>query len=84
MQSSRTCCLITILGYLLCYWCDTDGGSSGAPVVKVEGKEPRVIALHRGSWSKGVDVNFGTLITTILDHVKGQTFKGEQCALVIR
>jgi len=74
---------ISILGYLLCYWCDTDGGSSGAPVVKVEGKEPRVIALHRGSWNKGVEVNFGTLITAILEHVRGEMLNCKQFVLVI-
>lgn len=56
------------LGHLLFYSCDTDGGSSGAPVVKVVSKRLQVIALHRGSWG-GVKFNFGTLITKVLQHV---------------
>ena len=65
--------IFSLLGYLLCYWCDTDEGSSGAPVVKVKEEERRVIALHRGSGGKGtVKVNLGTLITAILNHVQGK------------
>jgi len=42
--------------------------------VKVKEEEPRVIALHRGSGGKdiAVEVNLGTLITAILDHVQGK------------
>ena len=59
------------LDHLLFYSCDTDGGSSGAPVLKVVNKELRVIALHRGSW-QDVKFNFGTLITDIVHHVKSE------------
>jgi len=59
-------CIVSLLGYLLCYWCDTDRGSSGAPVVKVIDEVPQVIALHRGGRSKGAS----TLITAILTHVQ--------------
>ena len=53
------------------YSCDTDGGSSGAPVFKVVNKELRVIAVHRGSW-QNVKFNFGTLITDIVRHVNNE------------
>ena len=57
------------IGHLLFYSCDTDGGSSGAPVFKVANKRLQVLALHRGSW-EGVKFNFGTLITEVLRHAK--------------
>ena len=50
------------------YSCDTDGGSSGAPVCKVVNKQLQVIALHRGHW-EGVNFNFGTLINEVIRHV---------------
>ena len=58
------------LGHLLFYHCDTDGGSSGAPVFKVVNKELRVIALHRAHWGDN-KFNFGTLITDVIKHVYG-------------
>jgi len=59
--------MCTTSGHLLFYSCDTDGGSSGAPVCKVVNKQLQVIALHRGSW-EGVKFNFGTLITEVIRH----------------
>ena len=61
------------LGYLLFYLCDTDEGSSGAPLVQTtEDGHRQVIALHRG-WQKlkGNTYNFGTLMGTIIDHIHG-------------
>ena len=57
------------LGHLLFYSCDTDAGSSGAPVFKVVDGEIRLIALHRGGWCNA-DFNFGTLITKVMEHIK--------------
>lgn len=58
--------------YLLFYLCDTEEGSSGAPVVKTQDKHRYVIALHRG-WKKlnGNSYNYGTLMSTIVDHIQG-------------
>ena len=58
--------------YLLFYLCDTEEGSSGAPVVKTQDKHRYVIALHRG-WKKlnGNSYNYGTLMSTIVDHIHG-------------
>ena len=61
--------LIKRLGHLLFYSCDTDGGSSGAPVFKVVNEQVQLIALHRASWVKN-NFNFGTLITKVIEHVK--------------
>ena len=58
--------------YLLFYLCDTDEGSSGAPVVKTQNKHRYVVGLHRG-WKKlnGNNYNYGTLMSTIVDHIEG-------------
>ena len=58
------------------YFTDTEGGSSGSPVLNDEWK---VVALHRGSaFAKGVDyqgrstayINLGTQIHAILAHIQ--------------
>ena len=65
------------LGHLLFYHCDTDAGSSGAPVFKVVDGEIRLIALHRAHWGDR-KFNFGTLITDVIEHIKnGRSVAGE-------
>ena len=59
---------------MLYYLCDTEGGSSGSPLVKTTNDDHRcVIALHRG-WLKlkGNSYNYGTLMSTIVDDIEGK------------
>ena len=51
------------------YACDTDVGSSGAPVFKVVNEELKLVALHRAYWGDN-KFNFGTLITKVIEHIK--------------
>ena len=54
------------------YLCDTNEGSSGAPLVKTtpDGHR-RVIGLHRGCYElKGNNYNYGSLMGTIINHIK--------------
>ena len=51
------------------YACDTDVGSSGAPVFKVVNEELKLVALHRAYWGVN-NFNFGTLITKVIEHIK--------------
>ena len=69
------------VGYLLFYACDTNHGSSGAPVYKIVNKQLRVIAVHRASWDEKVKFNFGTLITEVLRHVRNEPITCEQIGL---
>ena len=64
------------------YSCDTDVGSSGAPVFKVVNGEIKLIALHRGSW-QGAQFNFGTLITKVIEHIKNGGPAAGECELVV-
>jgi len=59
---------------MLFYLCDTEGGSSGSPLVKTAANDHRhVIALHRG-WLKlrGNSFNYGTMMSTIVDDIEGK------------
>ena len=72
--ASQICNIACIIGYLLFYLCDTEEGSSGAPLVKTTNNGHRsVIALHRG-WQKleGNTYNCGTMMSTIVDHIQGE------------
>ena len=53
-------------GFLLLYDCETYGGSSGSPVVKVVNGKLQVVGLHRGIIEN--KYNFGSLLTAILSH----------------
>ena len=64
--------------------CDTNEGSSGAPVVKTQSKHRYVIALHRG-WYKlnGNNYNYGTLMSTIVNHIHGTDPSYCECHVTI-
>jgi len=58
---------MSVKGPLVFYDCDTEEGSSGAPVLKVEDNQLKIVAVHRGK-SPG-NVNYGSLMYSILQHV---------------
>ena len=73
IRSYRSCVFIFV-GYLLFYLCDTDEGSSGAPLVKTTSDGHRhVIALHRGYLKlNGNNYNYGSLMKSIIGHIQGE------------
>jgi len=52
---------------LLFYECDTDKGSSGAPVIKEVNNQLELVAVHRAN--SFCDFNCGSLVSSILHHV---------------
>jgi len=57
--------------YLLFYLCDTEGGSSGSPIVKTADENHRyIIGLHRGYISIGKKLfNYGSSMNAIVNHI---------------
>ena len=54
------------------YTAGTCGGSSGAPIIKVDGKKLLVAGLHRGGMEKGnytQGYNFGSYFLQILKSI---------------
>ena len=69
---------VSITGPLLFYECDTEEGSSGAPVIKEVNNDLKVVAVHRGK-SAG-EFNFGTHMSSILKHAtKGILEQSSKC-----
>ena len=58
--------MLLSLGFLLLYDCETYGGSSGSPVVKVVNGKLQVVGMHCGVLE--YKYNFGLLFTAILSH----------------
>ena len=53
--------------YLLLYICQTEGGSSGGPIMKATHGRLEIVGLHRGGCYYGY--NFGSKFKAILDNV---------------
>lgn len=57
----------------------TDAGSSGSPVLREFHGQWIVVGLHCGTLAMGEKkVNYATLITAIVDHMRGKSYT-EEC-----
>jgi len=65
--------------YLLLYLCDTEGGSSGSPIVKTADDDHRyIVGLHRGYINIGKKLyNYGSTMNAIVNHIHKRHKYGE-------